>query len=314
MLLPLHTLLIHLSTHQPQIQQQLEAIVAGWPLPPAPAPANLTLTLHLAEHLPPLPPAPPLFTDGSNHILHVYQPNEAEVWLHFLDGGLVRVPLNGETAIDGVVTAGLLGVNGRLEDLLYTSLAPLLRRRGLFLAHAFAASKNGRSVLLVGPTHSGKTTTGLNLLLHGWQLLANDAVLLHQREDGVYALPTPGTLGIRPQTFMLLPTLQEKRDEINGRWATPSQVTALFFPQIIAEDSVTPSSVLRPPSPQTAVLPHPRAIALAQLMAESIDRWDTATLTPHLTLLQRLCQQAATYQLRLGSDINAIPALIEQVA
>lgn len=307
MLIPLHNLIIHFHTNQLQIKQQTTVIFAGWPQAAASTPANLTLTLQLAETLPPLPTTLPTFTDGSDRILHVYQPNETEAWLHFLDGGVVHVPLNGDTMIEGVVTAELLGINGRLEDVLYTSLAPLLRRHGLFMVHAFAASKNGRCVLLVGPSHSGKTTTGLNLLLHGWELLANDVVLLHQRDEGVYALPTPGTLGIRPKTFALLPELHEKLMAINGRWATPSQVTTLLFPQIVAKDRVTPFA-------ETAVFPHHRAIALTQLMAESMDRWDMATLSPHLTLLQRLCQQAATYQLQLGSDQNTIPAVIEQVA
>ena len=301
MLLPLHNLLVHLQTNTSHIEQQLRAVLAGWPTDRAAATADITIKLQLADELPPLPAPTPIFTDGGDRILHVYQIDEDDAWLHFLDGGLVRVPLNGATTIDGVVTAGLLGVNGRLEDVLYTSLAPLLRRRGLFMVHAFAASKNGRCVLLVGPTQSGKTTTGLSLLLHGWELLANDVVLLHQCDDGIYALPTPGTLGIRPKTFALLPQLHENLGLINGRWAAPSPVAALLFPQILNERE------------KTAVLPHHRAIALTQLMAESMDRWDTPTFAPHLTLLQQLCQQAATYQLHLGNNVDTIPAHIEQV-
>lgn len=301
MRLSLHNLLIRLQTNTPQIEQQLRAILAGWPTDGAAAAANITVKLQLVETLPPLPAPAPIFTDGSDRILHVYQTDDSAAWLHFLDGGLVRVPLTDETVVEGMVTAGLLGVNGRLEDVLYTSLAPLLRRRGLFMVHTFAASKNGRCVMLVGPSQCGKTTTGLSLLLYGWELLANDVVLLHQQGDGVYALPTPGTLGIRPRTFSLLPELHEKLGGINGRWADPSPVTALLFPQIVAGGVE-----------KTAVLPHNRAIALTQLMAESMDRWDAPTFTPHLTLLQQLCQQARIYQLHLGRDVDAIPSHIEQ--
>lgn len=306
----LHNLHVHVTTDHPQIQRQLHDILAGWPPTRNSPVADLTFRLRLADTLPPLPKAAPTFTDGNDRILHVYQTNDDEAWLHYLDGALVRVPLAGETNIVGVITAALLETNGRLEDILYTSLAPLLRRRGLFLAHAFAASKNGRCLLLIGPSRSGKTSTGLNLLLHGWELLANDVVLLHQSNDGVYALPTPGTLGIRPPTFALLPRLQERLAEINGRWAAPNRVTALLFPQIM--ETTDDGRHKHRSVAKTAVFPHNRAIALTQLMAESMDRWDTPTLASHLTLLQQLCQQATTHQLHLGRDIDAIPARIEQ--
>lgn len=298
--LSLHTQGIQFYTNHPHIEQQLQTIFAGWPPAANPHNADLRFHLELTDSLPPLPVTSPIFTDDDRQILRVYQPEKASAWLHFLDGGWIRVPLRGEGELRGFITSELLAVNGRLEDVIYTSLAPLLRRRGLFMVHAFAASKNGRSLLLVGPSHSGKTSTGLNLLLHGWELLANDVVLLHQHNHAVHALPTPGTLGIRPHTFELLPRLQKQLADMNGRWSTPCPVTTLLFPQIL------------PKGGETAVLPHNRAIALTQLMAESMDRWDTATLAPHLALLQQLCQQATTHQLHLGSDIEAISARIEQ--
>jgi serine kinase of HPr protein (carbohydrate metabolism regulator) len=65
-----------------------------------------------------------------------------------------------------MVTEGVLR-NGRFEDVTFTSLAPLLRRHGYYLLHAFAAVKEGHAILLVGPSGSGKTTTGLHLLEAG---------------------------------------------------------------------------------------------------------------------------------------------------
>jgi hypothetical protein len=201
--------------------------------------------------------------------------------------------------------------HGRFEDITFTSLAPLLRRAGYFLVHAFAAAKDGQGVLSGGPSGSGKTTTGLSLLLDGGQLLANDVLLLQQRADGVYALPTPGAIGIRPPTLRLLPKLRELVGDLSGsgqidvtpslfdwvQWAEPVRVTAVYFPQIESR-------------PQSRLEPQNRAICLAQLMAESVDQWDKAMLLDHMAILQQISQQAAPYILHLGQDAAELPKLL----
>lgn len=309
----LHTLTLQFSSNSDALKQQWARIFAGWLHPSAASLPDLKLSVTLADTLPSLPTVPPFFTDEQDRILSVYGGGQDSFRLHYLDGALVEVPRGLESKqVSGVATKAILGANSRFEDIVFTSLAPLLRRRGLFLVHAFAASKNGRCALFVGASHSGKTTTGLNLLLNGWELLANDVVLLEPRHDGVYAWPTPGTLGIRAKTFDLLPALRERlgvsqpqtvevtADElVNGRWSAPAKVTALFFPEVVLGG-------------ETAVLPYNRAIALTQIMSESIDRWDSDTLDSHINCLQQLCQQAIPYRLPLGQDTAQIPLLISR--
>lgn len=308
----LHTLTIQLVTNSAPLQQQWERVFAGWLQPPSAESAHFHFRLEVVPELPALPSEAPFFIDEQDRILAVYQGANDCFLLHFLDGGVVEVALETET-VSGRVLAPAI-TNGRFEDIIFTSLAPLLRRRQLFLVHAFAASKNGRCALFVGESHSGKTTTGLNLLLHGWELLANDVVLLETRPDGVYAWPTPGTLGIRAKTFALLPELHRRLDVaqaetievtadrlVNGRWSAPTKVTTLFFPQIM-------------PREETAVLLHNRAIALTQLMSESVDRWDDETLEAHISCLEQLCQQATSYRLQLGQNMLQMEHCIEAAA
>jgi len=166
-------------------------------------------------------------------------------------------------------------------------------------------------VLIVGPSGSGKTTTGLSLLLDGWQLLANDVLLLQARPDGIYALPTPGAIGIRPPTLQLLPRLRQLVGDLSGsgqidvtpalydwvEWGAPVRVTAVYFPHIESR-------------PQSSREPLNRAICLARLMAESADQWDTAMLPLHMDILQKLSRQAAPYTLHLGTDVNQLPRLL----
>lgn len=199
------------------------------------------------------------------------------------------------------------------EDVLFIALAPLLRRCGYYLTHAFGAVRGDTAVLVVGPMGSGKTTTGLRLLLDGWHLLSNDAVLLHEREGRVYALPTPGLLSIRPPTYQLLPELsgrvptgwrrEAERTVMSATqlaglvWAKPTPVGKVCFPRVEAR-------------PFSQLLPQNRAIGLVQLMEESIDRWDPAFIDPHMEVLRQLVAQSDLYTLHLGRDMQNLSDLI----
>jgi hypothetical protein len=296
----LHRLVVELAGEAEPLRRDWSLIWAGWPQANEQRRPDVSLSVQLVEFLPSLPSPEPYFRDGSG-ILSVYRGRDKDTAvLHYHDGALVTVPLTLTLPqqAEGMVTEGVLR-NGRFEDVTFTSLAPLLRRHGYYLLHAFAAVKEGHAILLVGPSGSGKTTTGLHLLEQGWQLLANDVVLLEARADGVYALPTPGAVSIRPGTLALLPSLAGRlgitdlplarpitisnRQLNGGQWGEAGRVTAVYFPQF--SDSSRPQTLLPP------------AIHLAQLMAESIDRWDEAALPDHITLLEQLSQQATAYQL-----------------
>lgn len=290
---------VALQTEDKALEQAWKALFTGW-LVTDQTNDPIVCHLHVQDNLPPLPSHPPYFTDDDG-ILAVYHAPDRGWLLHFLDGALVQVDV-AKACISGVVTAGALA-NGRLEDITFTSLAPLLRRQGYYLVHAFGTSIEGHGVLIVGGSGSGKTTTGLNLLLHGGQLLSNDIVLLQEQAGQIVALPTPGLVGIRPYTFTLLPTLKnwlpmapatgrfEVAGEVlvNGRYAPPTPIQTILFPQVSHANQLTPQN---------------KAIALAQLLEESIDRWDDKTLAQHMSILQKLARQATCHRLLLGQDMT----------
>lgn len=313
---------VQLNSTDAEIKAQWARIFSGWPQMPLTGSPAIVLNLERDSDLRPLPETAPFFSDTQHHagndgILDVYQAENNSVLLHFLGGAQVNVPLNPPAATAPLTAVGTITPNvfqnGRFLDVTYTSLAPLLRRHGYFMVHAFAAVQNGRGVLIVGPSGSGKTTTGLSLILAGWQLLCNDVALIQNTPAGIIAHPTPDDITIRPKTFTLLPELAQfvpdRRpvDEIvglvgndltNGRWAEPTAINAIYMPKIEARER----SEKRPLS---------KAICLAQLMEESVDKWDTETLPAHLNTLQTLVHQAQPYTVYLGSNVNELPALLQ---
>lgn len=318
MLLQLHHMRVLLESGDETIRQQWQALFGSW-LQHSSGSVDMKLRLRMQPALPHLPETEPFFQDthplrDGTGILSVYRHPGGNVLLHFLDGALVKVPLVPHPAptADGIVVPHAIEY-GRFEDITFTSLAPLLRRQGYFLVHAFAASKEGRCALIIGPTGSGKTTTGLALVLNGWALLANDIVLLQERNGEIYALPTPGIINIRPPTVSLLPQLHpilarhkpvigrynlSGDDMVNGRWSPPCPITHLYFPFVEKR-------------PHTTLHHQNRAVALARLMSESMDRWDEKTLPHHATFLQKLVRQATAYALHAGQDMGQLVRAIQ---
>ena len=326
--LTLHDFRIRFEGEGEKLHRCWQNLLAGWPVPTGNGGsshgADLAIHLQSAPSLPALPSSSPTFIDPAHNVdeigpLSVYRQTNDKLLLHFRGAALVEVALRAHedksaAGINGTITTKALAL-GLFDDIIMTSLAPLLRRRGYFLIHAFAAVKNSRAVIFVGATGNGKTTSGLSLLLEGWRLLCNDALLLRAGRDAILALPTPGSLNIREGITQFLPRLDEilkgmkiERGKyvatppllLGGRWSDPAPVDRIFFPQIDGRTN-------------TAVTPLGKAVCLARLMAESVDRWDEPMLQEHFTLLESLSQQATPYALHLGTDIAALPALLKRL-
>jgi hypothetical protein len=281
-----------------------DRIFAGWLQPGSPTdrPPDLVLRLTLTDHISPPAKGDLIFTD-SRGIVDVYR-RASHALLYFHAGALMQVDLTIPRAdhprrAEGVVTTAALR-QGYLEDITYTSLAPLLRREGTYLLHAAAARRGDDAVLLVGASGSGKTTAALALMVAGWQLYANDIIAITQRDTLVYAHPTPGVVTVRANTLRLLPVLRDQASPGNEGGArlsaqligshAPVAINAIYFPQVRHSHA-------------TAVRRLHRSLALARLLEESLDRWDEATLDSHTALLAALSEQCTTYRLFSGADI-----------
>src|SRR5262249_16022590 len=62
----------------------------------------------------------------------------------------------------------------------------LLRPLGFYSIHgAGLAAPDGRGILVIGPSSSGKSTLTLGLIRHGWRYLSDDALLLRPTPEGL---------------------------------------------------------------------------------------------------------------------------------
>jgi len=271
---------------------------------------DICCRLDVVEEVPAFPPGSPQFSQGN--LLHYYVEGNIII-AHFPNYGQLRLDLNAGTTA-GLCTITALTSYGVLEDLIAISLSPHLRRRGMFLIHAFAASRQGQGILLVGGIGAGKTTSGMALLDAGWKLLSNDSPILGGKGQ---VLSYPGVLAAYPETFARFASTEQWAGEMpaqSGRakltipaetiwptiWADRAPLKAIFFPQI----EKRPDHAIEPLSP---------AETLRRLLPHAIEQWDREMIPSHLRLLRQLSEQAKGYVLRLGPEVPAIPPLLESV-
>lgn len=315
-----HYLSIAGLTNDATLQQNWQASFAS--LAPGTAVPDLTIRLDVEDQIPAPPAGEPQFRQGD--LLHYYVAGE-QVTAHFPRYGQLRLNL-AEGTTYGRIHSRAIHTYGVLEDLLAISLSPHLRRRGLFLIHAFAAVWRDTAVLLVGGIGAGKTTTGMALLNAGWRLLSNDSPAVG--ENG-HIFSYPGLLAAYPETFARFPATQHLADapaqetakieqekirenSDNSRqkitipaqkiwpdvWRESAPVGAVCFPQI----EKRANHVLEPLTPPQA---------LARLMPQAVEQWDKPMMPPHLTRLRQLVESAPAFILRLGPDVLAIPEIIQ---
>lgn len=74
-------------------------------------------------------------------------------------------------------------------SLLIVEFILLLWRYGFYELHAAGLAKEGKGLLLVGPSGSGKSSLALSLIRQGWHYLSDDMLILRHTSLGVEALP-----------------------------------------------------------------------------------------------------------------------------
>jgi len=94
---------------------------------------------------------------------------------------------------DGVPAKALEVVRWRgVRKLLFLGLVPRMLARECSMVHGALMEKNGRGVLLCGPSGIGKSTTARRMADEGFDVLADDCFLLWRDGDGGYwARPLP---------------------------------------------------------------------------------------------------------------------------
>src|SRR3972149_2950315 len=167
-----HGLIVEGTTNDAVLRDRWRASFASLSEDRTNAEPDLSFALTLVPSVPSVPARTPQFRQAE--LLEYYLDGHAVI-AHFPRFGQLRLDLARGTT-EGRIVPGVLTTYGVFEDLVAIGLSPHLRRRGLFLIHAFAAAvppplcpprltggATGGAALLVGFIGSGKTTAGTGL-------------------------------------------------------------------------------------------------------------------------------------------------------
>ena len=182
-------------------------------------------------------------------------------------------------------------------SMLTISAALLLGRTGRVLMHSGAVvSPDGKAWLLTGDSHSGKSTTTVNLISQGWDYLSDDQVIL-SRASGNDEVTVNGWL--RPfhldegwaggTPALRRATVDSTSLGLPGRPVGQAPLRFLLFPTVVAREP-------------TAIDPVSAVDAMAGLVRQS--PWllaDPVVAAPVLELLKTIAMTPG-YRLSLGLD------------
>jgi len=236
----------------------------------------------------------------------------------FLRHGDATVVLHVKTGTaEATITPDVLSAHDhhRRDPLFYlitSSLVILLRYRGWYALHTAALALEGRGLLLVAQSDSGKSTAALNLVRQGWHYLSDDTVLLHAEADRVQAYAFRRNFCVDPDATAHFPELGDhdwppslsdpQKWQVDVDRLHPGQFVPVCTPRVL----VLPEIV---DAPESRVEPVDAKVALAQLVDQG-----ALFLTPspdvarrHLDVLAQLVNQSRAYRLHAGRDLLHTP-------
>ncbi len=189
------------------------------------------------------------------------------------------------------------GAAAELHDQATVAAALLVDGLGRALLHAAAVVGPGGAWLLVGDSHSGKSTTCVTLVEGGWGYLSDDQVILSGTEGpvGVEGWPRRFNLDAPPPAGRALwRTAVDPREHWPGREHRIAPLAGLLFPHI---DAASP----------TELTPLRSADVLGRLIRAA--PWLLFGAAGAAGLLALLARAAAapSFQLRLGMDTYRDP-------
>jgi hypothetical protein len=223
-------------------------------------------------------------------------------------------PRDGVAWIEAATSFGGAELYLATHPLLTISLMELLERRGRYSLHAACLARDGRGVVLAGPTGAGKSTLAIALARAGLDFLADDVVFLdHSRAGDVRVLGFADALGVTEASAALFGEL--------GRALGLPLVDGFPKRLVRIEDALRGAPLLMSCRPQALVFPTVTPGEPSTLTAlDPREAWlrlvpdvlltEPAGTQSHLAALAALLVQVDTYELRSGADLDRAAELV----
>jgi hypothetical protein len=177
------------------------------------------------------------------------------------------------------------------------ALTHLLAQRGRLVLHGGAVVANGRALLVLGGTGTGKSTLVFSAVRLGWPALSDDLIALHREDDVVRAVGLPRPIAVPADV------LGDGMPDSRPVPEDPRERTELPGPTLV--NSVHPVGGLivtsRGSTAETAVEPMAARDAFRAVLSASVSLADPA-MRPEVFALGAALIRLPAWSLRHGTD------------
>jgi hypothetical protein len=206
------------------------------------------------------------------------------------------------------------------QVLVNTILTNLITRHGYSMLHASALIKEGDILLLQAPHGTGKSTTALRLLLHGYRLLSDSMVYIGERKNELWLGGFPvGLIKLRTDILPLFPEMAAEAQEEPVRNETKHRVELrrvdpeLVYRQMIRIRHVAYCLLERWDRSGSALEPLSEEELWPEIMANSLHYDSPELWVQNLARIERMLDHAELHRLRIGSSKEEIIETVKRV-
>lgn len=183
---------------------------------------------------------------------------------------------------------------------------------GMILLHAAAVGTQGKGVLIVGRSGSGKSTFSVSCLMAGLDFVSDDYVLLSQTGP-VEAMPLYTNIAVNPDMYERMPPSDRLREPAYADWwngklhfhldnrefSPKLEIRAVVMPRVSGGD-------------EPSIAPSPQGAAMTQMIHSSLEQLERYRDTDLIRQMGTRLGRLPVYEMQMSTDLMKNPAFLRR--
>lgn len=181
---------------------------------------------------------------------------------------------------------------------------------GYLMIHAAAVGVNGKGVLVVGRSGSGKSTFSISCLVAGMDFVSDDYVLIPATGD-ITAMPLYTNIAINPDMYQKLPPSEKVKEPACADWWNGKlhfhlqkqdfcenlDIRAIVMPKVSGND-------------EPSIVTSPMGAAMTQMIYSSLEQLERCRDVGLVRQMAMRLQKLPIFEMNMSTDLTKNPAFL----